>query len=58
MSTVENVMVKIISFSMARMCHGQNLLFKHVWNVSWSKSSVSAWLECVMVKIISFSMDM
>jgi hypothetical protein len=78
-------MVKIIRFSMVAMCHGQNrqfqpiwkghsqyCQFQHGWNVSWSKSSVSAyledwniswsklsvstWLECVMVKIIRFSM--
>jgi hypothetical protein len=24
--------------------------------VLWSKTSVSAWLECVVVKIVSFSM--
>jgi hypothetical protein len=38
------------------MCHGQNRQFQHGWNVSWSKSSISAWLECVLVKIVSFSM--
>jgi hypothetical protein len=37
------------------MCHGQNRQFQHVWNTSWSKLSVSAWLECVMVKIVSCS---
>jgi hypothetical protein len=59
----------IVSFSMSEMCHGQNRLFQHVWNVSWSKSSVlayledvmvkmsvSAWLECAIVQIVSFSM--
>jgi hypothetical protein len=40
---------------MTGMCHGQNHQFQHDWNVSWKKSSVSAWLECVMVKIVSFS---
>jgi hypothetical protein len=53
------------------MCRGQNRQFQHGWNVSWSKSSVSPWLECVswakssvltllecgvVVKIASFSM--
>jgi hypothetical protein len=52
---LEYVMVKIVSFSMANMCHGQNRQFQHVWNMSWSKLSVSACLE-LMVKIVSFRM--
>jgi hypothetical protein len=66
------VKVKIVSFSLSGMCLGQNCQFQHVWNVSWSKLSVSAclkwnvsWslllvsarLECVVVKIVSFSMS-
>jgi hypothetical protein len=39
---IECVMVKIVSFSMAGMCDGQNRQLQHGWNVSWSKSSVSA----------------
>jgi hypothetical protein len=35
---LENVMVKIVSFY-------------YVSNMSWSKSSIPAWLECVMVKL-------
>jgi hypothetical protein len=46
---LECVMVKIIRFSMSRMCHDQNRL-QHGWNGLWSKSSVSAWLECVLSK--------
>jgi hypothetical protein len=42
---------------MSGMCHGPNRPFQHGWNVPWSKSSISAWLECVMVKIVSFSMS-
>jgi hypothetical protein len=49
-------MVKIVRFSMTGMCRGQNCQFLHDWNVTWSKWSVSAWLECVMIKIVSFSM--
>jgi hypothetical protein len=49
-------MVKIICLSMFGMVHGQNRAFRHGWNLSWSKSSVSAWLECVMVKLICLSM--
>jgi hypothetical protein len=38
------------------MCSGQNRQFQHVWNVSWSKSSIAAFLEYVMLKNVSFSM--
>jgi hypothetical protein len=37
--------IKIISFSIAGMCLGQNRQFQHGWNVALTKSSVSAWLE-------------
>jgi hypothetical protein len=40
-------MVKIIRFSMARMCHGLNCPFQHGWKVSLPK------LEYVMVKIVN-----
>jgi hypothetical protein len=49
-------MVKIVRFSMSGMCHGQNCLFQHAWNMLWSQWSVSACLECIMVKIVSFIM--
>jgi flagellar biosynthesis/type III secretory pathway M-ring protein FliF/YscJ len=48
-------MVQNVSFNMTGMCHGPNGQIQHVWNGSWSKLLVLAWLECVMVKIISFS---
>jgi hypothetical protein len=38
------------------MGHGQNLKFQHVWNMSWSKSSVSAWLEYVVEKKSPFQL--
>jgi hypothetical protein len=41
---------------MSGICHDQNRQFQHGWNVSWSKLSVSVWLEYVMVKSVSFSM--
>jgi hypothetical protein len=58
-------------YNMARMCHGPKRQFQHGWSlecvgvkhvslawldVSWSKTSVSAWLKCVVVKNASFSM--
>jgi hypothetical protein len=46
-------MVKNVRFSMAGMCCDQK---RHGWNVTWSKPSDSAWLECVMVKNVRFSM--
>jgi hypothetical protein len=39
------------------ICQSLNRQFHYVWNVPWSKSAVSVWLEYVMVKIISFSMS-
>jgi hypothetical protein len=60
------VMIKIVSFSMSGhklrslwsgLRYGQNYLFQHGWNVSWSKPLVLACLDHVMVKIVSFSMD-
>jgi hypothetical protein len=50
---------------MVGMCCGQNHHFQHGWNVMWSKSPVSAWVELVaemsvervVVKIVSFSMS-
>jgi hypothetical protein len=50
------IVVKIMSFSMAVLCHGQNHQFQHGWNVPGSKSSVSASLKGLAVKITSFSM--
>jgi hypothetical protein len=50
-------MVKIVSFSMSGLCYGQNCPFQQGWNVSWSKSLVSAWLNYVMVKSFNFSMS-
>jgi hypothetical protein len=50
-------MIKIVSFSMAGICNGQNCPFQHAWNVSWSKLSVSACLEYVMVTIVSINMS-
>jgi hypothetical protein len=49
-------MVKIVSFSMFIICHGQNCQLQHSWNVSWSKLSVTACLQYIMVKIVHFSM--
>jgi hypothetical protein len=40
---------------MSGMRYNQNRQFQHGWNMSWSKLSVSARLECVMVKIVCFS---
>jgi hypothetical protein len=51
----EYVTVKIVRFSIAGICHGQNCQFQYVLNMSWSKLSVSAWLSCVMVQIVSLS---
>jgi hypothetical protein len=45
----------IVSFSMAETCHGLNHQFQHYWNVPWSKSAISACLECVVVKNVCFS---
>jgi hypothetical protein len=42
-----SVVVKIVSFNMYGMRSGQNCKFQHGWNVSWSKLSISACLECV-----------
>jgi hypothetical protein len=39
---LDYVMVKIVFFSMAGIRHCQKCQFQHVWNVSWSKSQVSA----------------
>jgi hypothetical protein len=48
---------QIVSFSMSGLCHCQNCQFQHVCIMPWSKSPVSAWLECDMVKITGFSMS-
>jgi hypothetical protein len=57
LSMTGTFMVKIVILSMAEMCHGQNRLFWHSWNVSWTKLSVPAYLEYVIVKIVRFSMS-
>jgi hypothetical protein len=44
-------MDKIVSFSMSGMCHSQNCLFHHVWNMVFSKLFVSACLECVSISM-------
>jgi hypothetical protein len=54
-ASLEYVMLKIVHFSMAKICCGQNGQFQHYWNMLWSKSTILAWLEYVMVKIVSFS---
>ena len=46
----------IVTFSMAGLCRGQNRHSMIGLNVSWSESSLSAWLECVVVQIITLSM--
>jgi hypothetical protein len=43
-----------VSFSVAGMGCGHKHLFLHGWNVSWSKSSISVWLECVVISNCQF----
>jgi hypothetical protein len=50
-------MVKLVSFSMAGMCHGPNSQLHYGYTMSWSNQTAdSAWLECVTVKNVRFSM--
>jgi hypothetical protein len=59
-SMSRNVKAKIVHFSMAGMCHSKKSSGSECledWKMSWSKSSVSAWLECDMVTIVHFSMS-
>jgi hypothetical protein len=53
--SVMQIVVKIASFSMAGMFCSRECQFQQGWNVLWSTTSISAWLECVLVKITSFS---
>jgi ferredoxin-like protein FixX len=39
------------------MCFAQNRRLQRVCNVSWSKLSVSACLECVAFKIVSYNVS-
>jgi hypothetical protein len=54
---LDYVMVKIVSFIMAGLCHGQTRPFQHGWNVSWSKSLVLGCLDYFVIEIIIFSMS-